>query len=322
MKPIIVVIALFATSLVYSQTKYTKYEFPIDYTFYGEDCNVHLKCLHISEQHIVLEANLVCKINNDWLMLPISPESYITIGGAKCNCIGYKDGINAKIVDVRNIPDFPYIVYVDNVPIKVGRWGVFDAVAYRNAGKVIAVYVVYENNLANLNVLPCGADNFSLYDIPELANEVKVPFKPKKYMPKKTCSFVNCKLSNVCPDPCKNIGLAENEIKAKIDAENDGITGIYEGMNNPDYKLACIKDGDGYALIFLGFSVNLAWWNVGDVKANLFPTATRGLYRADWITYMKHQNKNVFVAFDGMMMSVSVEGRDFGLVKMYPVAKR
>ena len=71
-------------------------------------------------------------------------------------------------------------------------------------------------------------------------------------------------------------GYNEASIKTKIDEQNDGIVGIYQGVTQDDaqYKLACYKDGASYKLIYLSSRENLPQWKVGEVKATLEATAT------------------------------------------------
>lgn len=85
--------------------------------------------------------------------------------------------------------------------------------------------------------------------------------------------WVGIQINNPYPN-VPNIGLNEIEIKRKIDNQNDGIVGIYEGFSDNKYKLACVKDGNEYKLIYLGSSEPLKQWRLGDVKAVLRTSAT------------------------------------------------
>ena len=75
-----------------------------------------------------------------------------------------------------------------------------------------------------------------------------------------------------------------------ISNSNDGICGIYEGIDQQGYRLACIKENNDYSLIFLGVKNNNGRWKVGDVKAELRPSASSGLFKATW--YMADKSKN------------------------------
>lgn len=63
--------------------------------------------------------------------------------------------------------------------------------------------------------------------------------------------------------------LTESEIKNMISNSNDVVCGIYEGVDEQGYKLACINEKGEYSLIFLGVKSNDGRWSIGDVKAEL-----------------------------------------------------
>lgn len=109
-------------------------------------------------------------------------------------------------------------------------------------------------------------------------------------------------------------------IKSKIDEDNDGITGIYEGTNveGNRYTLGCIKDGAQYKLIYLQSVETMPNWKAGEVKCILHPTATNGLYRGDWYLANKKIDTNCFISFTGSLMSVLLDGDKEEYVKMYP----
>ena len=115
-----------------------------------------------------------------------------------------------------------------------------------------------------------------------------------------------------------NVGLNEFEIKQKIDNQNDEIVGIYEGFSDIKYKLACIKDGDEYKLIYLGSKEVLKQWHVGDVKAILKTSATPGFFKANWYMSDKSINTDVYVMFENSSMKVVINGDEDGYLKMYP----
>lgn len=115
----------------------------------------------------------------------------------------------------------------------------------------------------------------------------------------------------------------EYQAKQKIDANNDDICGIYEQIgNSSNYKLACIKEGGNYKLIYLSSSTIYSWWQIGDVKAYLNPSAS-GIFKADWFMSNKSINKDCYIVFDGLSMVVNhLSGTDLGetkYLKMYPL---
>ena len=119
-----------------------------------------------------------------------------------------------------------------------------------------------------------------------------------------------------------NIGMTEAQIKQKIDNENDGIVGIYEGFSDNKYTLACIKDENDYKLIYIGSETQLKQWHVGDVKAFLRRSATPGFFKANWHMADKTLNTDVYVMFDGSIMKVVLDDdEEDNYVKMYPIAE-
>lgn len=131
--------------------------------------------------------------------------------------------------------------------------------------------------------------------------------------------WVGIQINNPYPN-VPNIGLNEIEIKRKIDNQNDGIVGIYEGFSDNKYKLACIKDGNKYKLIYLGSSEMLKQWRLGDVKAVLRTSATPGFFKANWYMADKTVNSDVYAMFEGGSMKIVIDGEEDGYLKMYPIS--
>lgn len=119
--------------------------------------------------------------------------------------------------------------------------------------------------------------------------------------------------------PRKNYSSIDSEYSAKknIDANNDGICGIYEQVGGEDnYKLACIKENGSYKLIHLS-STRLPWWHPGDIKANL-NLSTSGVFKAEWFLGQKQIERDTYVTFDGVSMTANVHGTKTEYLKMYP----
>jgi S1-C subfamily serine protease len=114
--------------------------------------------------------------------------------------------------------------------------------------------------------------------------------------------------------------LTESEIKTMISNSSDGICGIYEGIDQQGYKLACIKENNDYSLIFLGVKNNNGRWKVGDVKAELRPSASAGLFKATWYMADKSKNDDAYLVFDGTSMKTYVANEETNYLKMYPTA--
>lgn len=119
-----------------------------------------------------------------------------------------------------------------------------------------------------------------------------------------------------------NTGYNETSIKPIIDSQNDGIVGIYQGVTQDDnqYKLACYKDGESYKLVYLSSRESLPQWRVGDVKAELEPTATPTMYTAKWRMQNKTLNTDCYVVFEGGSMKTFIDGDQTLYVKLYPTA--
>ena len=132
--------------------------------------------------------------------------------------------------------------------------------------------------------------------------------------------FRNYNINN----PRKNYSSVNSEYLAKknIDSNNDGICGIYEQIaGEQNYKLACIKENGQHKLIYLSSSTSIPWWQPGDIKANLRASAS-GIFKADWFMANKSVNKDAYLVFDGLSMTLNMPtGTDPGetkYLKMYP----
>lgn len=113
----------------------------------------------------------------------------------------------------------------------------------------------------------------------------------------------------------------EWRVKQNAIKNNDGICGIYEGSDETGYKLGCVKENGTYRLIYLGSKKWMSWWQVGDIKATLRPSATLGLFKANWYMADKSLNSDYYVVFDGMSMQVFGGGDDkVFYLKMYPTS--
>lgn len=115
---------------------------------------------------------------------------------------------------------------------------------------------------------------------------------------------------------------SEYSIKQHLDVNNDGICGIYEVMgDDAGSKFACIKHNGEYALIFMSDNLGRSWWKMGDIKAYLHRSAS-GILKADWFMSDKSINKDCYITFDGVFMTVNhISGTDPGetkYLKMYP----
>lgn len=133
--------------------------------------------------------------------------------------------------------------------------------------------------------------------------------------------FYNIKIDN--PKKYYTSYTNENAIKRNIIENNDGICGIYEIVGNQTKsKLACINNQGQYLLVFMSENNAKSWWNIGDVKAYLAPTASKGMFKTSWIDKNKNKNEDAYATFDGAYLKVKIlSGSDKGeytYIKMYP----
>ena len=77
--------------------------------------------------------------------------------------------------------------------------------------------------------------------------------------------FRNYRINN---PPIGKTSFTETSVKQNINANNDGICGIYEGFDEQGYKLGVIKDNNNYKLIYLGSKENMSWWQNGESVPN------------------------------------------------------
>ena len=122
--------------------------------------------------------------------------------------------------------------------------------------------------------------------------------------------------------------LGEMHARRRLHKSQDALEGIYESTDTACWRVYCRKNpkatnGD-YELIFLENGKHPCWED-GDLKATLPPTATKGVFKADWIDESVHKDGSVVVVFDGATMKVG--GTEWALdngrnemmfLKMYP----
>ena len=106
----------------------------------------------------------------------------------------------------------------------------------------------------------------------------------------------------------------EYDIKNFVEKNNDGICGIYEGKT---YKLGCIIENGEYKLINMK-DVSAGFWIPSELKAILRPSATQGVFLANWLMNNRSLKTDVYVVFNGLTMEVLINGEKDIYLKMYP----
>ena len=182
---------------------------------------------------------------------------------------------------------------IDTAPFS-GNWG-WDNV---KAGQKYYYTMVFSGKI------PPGVTNFTLKD-------------KGTYSGAHGFGFSNYTLNNPSTG---GTSWSEFSVKQNADSNNDGICGIYEGSDNTGYKLGCVKQNGEYLLIYLGSRERMAWWQIGDTKARLRPSATNGFFKADWYMANKTIESNSYVVFDGGSMKTVIDNDETFYLKMYPTS--
>lgn len=129
----------------------------------------------------------------------------------------------------------------------------------------------------------------------------------------------------------ENTAITYEKAKATILEQHDGslvgeLTGIYEGLGQNKYQVACLKHEGGLKLIYLGGITPSDYWRVGDVKATLRQSVLPKFYLATWYGKNRRPIEAVvtfegIMAFEGIIMSVTPNGRQdakMEFLKMFP----
>ena len=182
---------------------------------------------------------------------------------------------------------------IDTAPFS-GNWG-WDNV---KAGQKYYYTMVFSGKI------PPGVTNFTLKD-------------KGTYSGAHGFGFSNYTLNNPSTG---GTSWSEFSVKQNADSNNDGICGIYEGSDNTGYKLGCVKQNGEYLLVYLGSLERMAWWQIGDTKARLRPSATNGFFKADWYMADKTIESNSYVVFDGGSMKTVIDNDETFYLKMYPTS--
>lgn len=229
--------------------------------------------------------------NQTWVTIELIPTK-------NCSRMNYWTSRNTYII-VSNSMELPIIGFLDNnneidaAPFS-GDWG------WSNVKKDQK----YHYTMVFAGKIPPGVTNFTLKD-------------KGTYGGAHGYGFSNYTLNNPRTGATS---WSEFSIKQNADSNNDGICGIYEGSDNTGYKLGCVKQNGEYRLIYLGSRERMAWWQIGDTKAVLRPSATNGFFKADWYMANKTLESNSYVVFDGGSMKTVIGSEETFYLKMYPTS--
>lgn len=224
---------------------------------------------------------LVPQKNRSRLNFWTSKNTYIIIGNnMELPIVGFKRTINGEST-------------IDTAPFS-GNWGW----NHVKAGQKYYYTMVFSGKI------PPGVTNFTLKD-------------KGTYLGYCGFSFGNYTLNN---PRTGSTAWTELGIKRNADSNNNGVCGIYEGSDNTGYRLGCVKEKGEYILVYLGSRERMAWWQIGDIKARLRPTAANGFFKADWYMANKTIESNSYVIFDGGSMKTVIGDDETFYIKMYPTS--
>lgn len=112
------------------------------------------------------------------------------------------------------------------------------------------------------------------------------------------------------------------DIKQRINSNNDGICGIYEPIGGTGASIACIKQNGEYKMIYVSSPPSYPYkefWSIGDIKANLRKTAS-DIMSADWYNSAKMASGSAYVKFDGVSLKAIVNGEEISYLKTFPIS--
>lgn len=118
-----------------------------------------------------------------------------------------------------------------------------------------------------------------------------------------------------------------NEVTLKnyfLNDSKDFREGIYERVtsDNNKYKLALVKNNEGFEIIYLSSNTSNDF-KEGDVKANLFSTASDNIFKTKWVMFDRTINENYYISFSDSFMKVlnTEDQSEDSYIKLFPTAK-
>ena len=116
-------------------------------------------------------------------------------------------------------------------------------------------------------------------------------------------------------------GYSESDLKEEWGMYGfDAFEGTYEMLTYPEYKFGLKATESGkYVLIYLE-SDDSRGWESGELKAEVIPSATPGLFKASWIMSNKTDVSEVLLSIDGGTMEVVGLEEELLFLKMFPTS--
>ncbi len=118
----------------------------------------------------------------------------------------------------------------------------------------------------------------------------------------------------------------KNGLKAHFTTKSDTIEGIYKmpykETNIPQITFGIVKNGNNFDVVyFSGDSEDV--WSEGDIKARLYRTGKKGIFRLDWYNWDKTlEKKEVYARLNENALKIFFPNDTYWyFLKMYPVYK-
>lgn len=214
----------------------------------------------------------------------------------------YKDK-NTNIQLLSIFVDDEYIYLNVDIKTKLTFGTNFVIKAYDESHKYLytRVCIDYKYGYTHRNNIwaPDGSSKYSATYRQQVRQQVSFIFSKTLYSDAKYISVIHydvkAPLFDMIPVNINNVkpeipDMTEEHIKQLIDIANDPICGIYQ---IGDFNLACLKEGYNYKFRNMGID-NTDIWEVGDIRAELFPYVNGKAYKGYWMSYYKGLSTNTF----------------------------
>lgn len=264
---------------------------------YVENGNVSLQVHSITSSNnkiaVTMKINFLKKITSFRLLVPnTSNTCYLTVGGNKIQCDSW-GLVGSTYLGHSHVP------VSENIDVAT----VYDV----DAGKTLSYELIFKGNLPSykttVSITKAGGFEYN--------------YNEGFYL-----NFYNLEINGSRKHTTEYKSEYFMKRVLSLDSNNDGICGIYEVIGNSSAsKVACMKYNNEYALIFISDNLGGTLWETGDIKAYLHQSAS-GIFKADWFMTDKSMNKDCYITFDGVSMTINqVSGKEKGetkYLKMFP----